>query len=404
MAVHTLNTLVGAIDVPGGVLLERKAPFGSLDELGEKADVERSSPTVEELATWVLESKQPPIDVCFIHNADPVFTSVEGERVAEALRKIPLVVSTSPVLTDSVDAAHVVLPGSVWMEQRCDSTTVDGEAQPIVSLSAAAAPPRAATRNSADVALTLAREVGGAVAGRFPWGSYDDVVRDRLEQIVRAGVGDTFSEEHRSTWAQLLERGGWRVASYKDAATLQEQMDARGGWWDPVYYHGEWRRLVPGGDHRVDLETLAVQARPQAARVDENDDNALLLHLYAELALSTRVTGSLPYLQDAGSPLGQAGWVTSAEINPKTAQRLALVDGDSTEIEGARGKVKVRVRVSPAIRPDVIAVHTGGGRVRGGRYAAGIGANPLRLLRIADAGERRRPGVAQTVVRVQGKA
>ncbi len=384
--------------MPGGVLLARQAPFNSLDRPDEAPASGRPSPTVEELATWVLESKEPPIDVCIVHDADPVFTSIEGDRVAEALRKIPLVISTSPVLTDTVEVADLILPASIWMERRCDSTTVDGGAQPIVSLSAPAAPARADSRHPADIALTLARGSGERVAGRFPWANYDDVIAERLQSILQAGVGDTFSEEHRSTWAQLLERGGWRTAAYGDKASLQEQMEASGGWWDPVYYHGEWRRLVPGGDHRINLEAIEVQATPQRVQLDNGE---LLLDLYAVTPLSTRTAGSLPHLQDLGSPFTETGgWVTGAEIHPKTAQRLGIAHGDTVEIESGRGKIRARMLVSPGIRPDVLAVHTGGGRVHGGRYSAGIGSNPLRLVTTVDGNGRRRVGATQTKVRV----
>ena len=81
MAVHTLNTITGAIDVPGGVLIARPAPLDRPDEPNQHGSGgQRPSRTVEELAATVLDSGESPIDVCIVHQADPVFTSVAGER------------------------------------------------------------------------------------------------------------------------------------------------------------------------------------------------------------------------------------------------------------------------------------------------------------------------------------
>ncbi len=406
IAVHTLNAIAGAIDVPGGVLLARHAPFDDLDEPpGSPADGSvraHRSPTVEELTEWVLQSKSPPIDVCFVHEADPVFSSPEGDRLAEALRKIPFVVSTSAVMNDTAALANVVLPGSLWLERRCDHITVDGNGRPLVSTSPPAAKPRADSHNMADVVLTVAKNVGGRFAQQFPWQSYDDVMKDRIELLLRSGVGDSFSAHHRSTWTQLLERSGWRAVSYHTAQELQAEMEERGGWWDPAYYHGEWRRVVPPADHRINLQAAEFSTKSQVpSRVESPDAGRLFLYVYPELTLTTRGGGSLPYLQDLGSPLWQMSWATSAEINTKTAEHLGLAQGDGIKIKNDRGEVTARVRVSPGIRPDVIAVHSGGGRLHGGRYAAGIGSNPLRLVKTEPGSEARRVRREPTLVHIE---
>lgn len=406
MAVHTLNAIAGAIDVPGGVLLARRAPFDDLDEpagsAAEGAARSRRSPTVEEFADWVLQSKSPPIDLCIVHDADPVFTSPEGDRVAEALRKIPFVVSLSPVMNDTAAVANVVLPSSLWLERRCDSITVDGNGYPVVSASPAAARPRADSRHPADIVLAVARAAGGRVAQPFPWKTYEDVMQGRIEALLRSGVGDTFSGVHRSTWTQLLERSGWRSVSYDAAEKLRAEMDERGGWWDPAYYHGEWRRVVPPADHRINLHAAQMLTKPPVLGGSERpDEGRLLLYVYPELTLAARTSGSLPYLQDLGSPLWQRSWVTVAEINPATAVRFGLASGDAVSIRNDRGEVAAQIHVSPGIRPDVIAVHSGGGRAHGGRYAAGIGSNPMRLVKTDPGGDPRSVRREPTLVRVE---
>jgi anaerobic selenocysteine-containing dehydrogenase len=316
-----------------------------------------------------------------VHDADPVFASPDGQRVADALRRIPFVVSTSPVLTDTVAVADLVLPDALSIERRSDVVTIDGEGHPVVSTSPPAAVARADSRSAADVVLQVARGVGGSLADRFPWTSHDEILRQRVVQIFESGVGDVFASTHRSVWTQLLERSGWRASSYQTLADLQRGMEERGGWWDPAYHHGEWRRVVARADRMIDLGPVrrAIEWDGAGER-GEGPDSALLMYVSPDLALDTRVGGSLPYLQDLGSPLYQAGWTTGAGLNPGTAARLQLAAGAGVRVRSARDEIVARVYVSPGIRPDVVVVHTGGGREHGGRYAAGLGSNPLRLV------------------------
>ncbi len=400
MAVHTLNAVVGSIDVPGGVLLAGSNPLPILDGPVEpppdaegtvRADrrtlVERR--TVEELATWVLEGRGPTIEVLFVHDADPVFSSTAGDKVAEALAKIPVVVSTSPVVTDTLQAANLVLPGSLWIERHCDASVADEHGRPVVSVSAAAAPRRADTRNIADVVIALAGQIGGGVAERFGWKSYDELVSAQSNALYSSGVGDTFAAAERSEWTQLLERSGWRSPAYDSVTRLEKQLHSTGGWWDSSHAHGEWRRLAPGGDHRIDLAAVRVPARPTLSPATAGShDRGLLLYVTTEQTLSVRPGGSLPYLQDIASPLAEMGWTNTAELNPETAHHLDIEHGGRVLVSSEHGEVEARAVLSPAIRPDVVALHTGGGRVYGGRYDAGVGSKPLELLsgRLQDSG------------------
>ncbi len=389
MAVHTLNAIVGAIDVSGGVLLGRQPPFPALDApfdpTGGPAGAEvargRRGPTLDEFCEQVLGGRSPPITVCIVHEADPVFWAPNGHRVAEALRKVPLLVSTSPVATDTTECADLILPDALWIERRSDSVSVDADGYPVVAMSPAAARRRADSRDTADVVLEVARQAGERVARHFPWRSYDEVLRDRIGAIDRSRVGDTFSDEHGSTWAQLLERSGWRSASYGNAEELAKRLDESGGWWEPAYHHGEWRRLSPHGEHRIDLRPVERSSEPDALRRPQPPfGDKLSLYVHPELALGVEMGGSLPYLQDIGSPLTERGWETTVEINAATALRLGISHGDRVTLRNDRGVVTAVARLSQGIRPEVIAIHTGGGRVRAGRFAAGVGANPMVLV------------------------
>jgi molybdopterin-containing oxidoreductase family iron-sulfur binding subunit len=73
-------------------------------------------------------------------------------------------------------------------------------------------------------------------------------------------------------------------------------------------------------------------------------------------------------------------WQTWVEINPHTADRLDMQDGDIVRVISRAGEVEAIVYVYPGIREDVVAMPLGQGHEHYGRYAQERGSNPVRLL------------------------
>jgi len=88
----------------------------------------------------------------------------------------------------------------------------------------------------------------------------------------------------------------------------------------------------------------------------------------------------LPWMQEAPDPISTAMWGTWVEINPKTAERLAIAQGDVVEVASQHGKIQAPALISPGIAPDVIAMPVGQGHEHFTRYASGRGANPIAIL------------------------
>ena len=79
-------------------------------------------------------------------------------------------------------------------------------------------------------------------------------------------------------------------------------------------------------------------------------------------------------------PLTSAMWSSWVEINPKTAERLQIAQGDLVEITSTQGSVRAPAMIFPGIAPDVVAMPVGNGHEVFTRYASGRGANPLAIL------------------------
>jgi anaerobic selenocysteine-containing dehydrogenase len=73
-------------------------------------------------------------------------------------------------------------------------------------------------------------------------------------------------------------------------------------------------------------------------------------------------------------------WNTWAEINPQTGKELGISDGEMVWVESPHGKLKVKARLYKGTMPRVINIPLGLGHRSGGRWTAGLGENPNRLL------------------------
>jgi menaquinone reductase, molybdopterin-binding-like subunit len=98
---------------------------------------------------------------------------------------------------------------------------------------------------------------------------------------------------------------------------------------------------------------------------------------------STFFDGSLahlPWLQEMPDPMTSAMWSSWIEINPSTAVKLGLGEGDVVEIASTQGAIRGSVVITPGIAPDVIAMPVGQGHRFFTRYASGRGANPMEIV------------------------
>jgi molybdopterin-containing oxidoreductase family iron-sulfur binding subunit len=87
-----------------------------------------------------------------------------------------------------------------------------------------------------------------------------------------------------------------------------------------------------------------------------------------------------PLLQEMFGFYHRQSWQTWVEINPESAKRLHLRDGDIAEVESSAGKIRLPVKIYPGTRPDVVNIPFGQGHTSYGRHAKGIGVNPYTIL------------------------
>jgi len=412
LAVHSLNALVGSVEGPGGMLSRPPLPgteAPSLETRGHTlpAAVTNGSslrpwPDLTRLPEAILSGKPYPVKAVLVHGVDPVFSLPNGQDFAQALSRVPFVVSFSSFLDETTALADLILPDSTDLEKWQEAPAPPGFPSPLLSVSPPAVKPVHDTRDTADVVLQIARALGGPVAAALPSSRFEHVLRVHVEQLFAARVGYTFTSGVEETWNRLLERSGWWAPAYSTTDELWEQMKGRGGWWEPTYFYGEWNRVLqtPSGrfefysqrladwaaQHRKEVESAGFKpgddhlGLPRQPRLGSSPPEFPLLLVPIEvLPLAGGTGGELPFLQQIAGVNTFEKWESWLEMNPATAQELGLEDRDFVWVESPRGRARVKLRLFAGARPGVVHLPIGYGQTQGPEWSR-RGVNPFQLI------------------------
>ncbi len=359
LAVNALNALLGSVGASG---LVRFAPQweSTVPALPHR--------TLRALVQKILSQPDSPVKLLLLYEANPVFATPPAWQVAAALDRVPFLVSFGSFLDETSSLADLVLPDHTFLESWVDDVPESGTEQAVVSLAAPAMRPLHNTRALPDVLLELGRMLGGRMSEALPWGSYEEFLRVRFDVLARQVGAD--AEEF---WKRALEQGGW------------------------------WSEN--GLAHTAAPQPARATSRPVRYQAAETDGAAeeFPFHFlpYASQAFYDGSTAHLPWLQELPDVLTTVMWGSWVELNPQTAERLGIRQGDMVEVASQHGTLQAPAVLSPGIAPDAVAMPIGQGHRTFTRYASGRGANPFAVLAPLEEPETGALAWAATRVRVR---
>lgn len=297
-------------------------------------------------------------DVVFFLGANPVYSAPAHLAMADKLAKVPFKVALSMFPDETSMAADLVLPLSSPYEEWA---TVVAPYQPRDAAISMAQPlmKQLSPTTMALGDLLLAMLKHHQVEGYTDYDDYYAYLRAALERMpasVKGGKsGDAF-------WSAVLQQG--LIKAPAKTGSLKVSL-------------GDIRQsgYQSGGDYPLHLV-------PSTNQNMYDGRNA-----------------NLPWLQEAPDQISKVFWDSWAEIHPKTAAKLGVKEGDYIRIESDHGAIETQVYIYKGVHVDAIAVPMGRGHEGYGRYAKGVGVNPLKIL--SPAIEKRSGEMATYATRVR---
>jgi anaerobic selenocysteine-containing dehydrogenase len=334
LAVNALNALAGSIEQPGGVYFTPQLRLSSARSDGFRLQGEGGDgPYIGDAQVLLIAD-----------DANPVFTAPPAWKLRDALQKIPFIASFGSFLDETSVLSDLILPDHSFLETWAEAVPESGSMVAVAGVAPAVMKPLHETRATADVLLDISRQLRRPL--NLPWETFEEMLTATFAKFPPATEGG-------DPWTDAQEKGGWW-------GTLPAGLVAP---------------LATGG-------AASARAFAWSAPTFDGDAQQYPLHFlpYPSSAFLDGSLAHLPWLQEMPDPLTSAMWSSWVEINPTTASKLGIGDGDVVEIASAHGSVQAGAVISPGIAPDMVAMPAGQGHRTFTRYASGRGANPVELL------------------------
>ena len=415
MAVHALNALTGSINKPGGVLVSTQLPLtrlpeAEIDDLAAESlkepclarDGMKLNKYCDQFSTLtdsILSEKEQVVDTLLVFSSNPAFTLPDGGDFYQSLAKLPCIVSFSPYLDETALMADYILPDHTYLEKiddiPCPSSlqyNFYGLTQPVIE-------PLYNTKNSGDVLLHLSVMIGGSVEKSFPWKTYEEVLMSRAKGLYESGEGTLSYSPSTTPWK--LIKNNTKVApehtSFKD---MWEKLKKGGFWYNPTSNIKADKDLFGTESGKFEFFSnrlkSAIEASTEKSKFSASEDVLFMPHFepeekaesiyplkmipYELINLSSGWLPDPPYLYKtlfANQLLKDDSFV---EINPATASKHELKEGDKVKITSEKGSVEARVHLFDGAMPEVIFMPMGFGHTAFDDFVKGKGCNPNSLI------------------------
>jgi anaerobic selenocysteine-containing dehydrogenase/Fe-S-cluster-containing dehydrogenase component len=267
------------------------------------------------------------VSMLMVRGANPAFTMPKSAAFAAAMRKVPFKVSFSSYPDETSELADLILPDHHPLEQWGITEPVRGA----LSLQQPTMDPVFDTRATSDVLIALTK-------------------KDPTNALFAVA-------DYRS----------WLIGRFPGGAAGLTAALPRG---------------IVAGSLGISATPRPVPAVRAAAPIEQSSGNMYLV-VYSHPLIGDGRGANRPWLQEIPDPVTKTCWQTVAEMNPVTADRMGLADGDLVTVQTSAGSLTLPVLRYPGMQRDTVAIATGRGHAHAGRYAK-AGFSPLEILPLAE--------------------
>ena len=283
--------------------------------------------------------------VLLIDDANPVYTSPTAWKVKDAIANIPFIASFASFVDDTSVFADLILPDHSFLESWVQSSAESGSLEAASTVAEPVMKPIHNTRATPEVLIEVAGKLKAPVS--LPWKDAEELAKS----------------------AQLPAPSNQRPATSNQRPATSPRPPAPGPRFEEPRFDG-------------DAAQYPFHFLP-----------------YLSPAFGDGSSAHLPWLQEMPDAMTSAMWSSWVEMNPQTAQKLNVRDGDLVDLTSTQGTLRVPAVIFPGIAPDIVAMPVGQGHEHFTRYASGRGANAISL--IAPIAEPETGAVAWAATRVK---
>ncbi len=340
-----LQAVTGNVDVPGGWVsipfirlgdmrvTEVSDPIGTEEHPLFRRFWGRTSPYGQQMlfADAVLKGKPYPIKAMICTGGNPAVTLPDSERIKEAIKALEFVVVSELFMTDTAELADIVLPACSFLEKG-GVGYVYGVTNciPYAMLRKKIIEPIGECWPDWKIWTELGRRMG--YEKFFPWNTEEEII-------------DFFLKPSGLTREQL-------TTEHPEGTYYAEKK----------YIQGRYN--TPSGKIELYSETLRENGYdPLPFPIEPSKSPISTPELYKKYPVILTTGARIPeythtQLREVAT-LRKSASGPVAEINPATASKYGISDGDQMSIETTKGKVVMTAKTTEDLLPGVVSIPHG---------------------------------------------
>jgi anaerobic selenocysteine-containing dehydrogenase len=385
-AIDILMAITGNLDIEGGNIIlipvsmgledlklyEKLSPDSEEKKIGADkslySKISKTWPSAHTPSVWdaIIHSKPYPIKAMFVMAANPVLTCANAKVVEEALRKLEFLVVADIFMTPTAELADIVLPACTFLEQT-RFVTYDTHADhgwnvhSRIALSPRVVEPLWESWSDWKIICELGRKMGHEEY--FPWKTEEEAIDHALKPLgltceeLRAHpdgmimpVPPFLYNKFKGTFGKII-RGALKLAIFRNYPEMYKKYESK-GFMTPSKKVEIYSKQLEKLGHDP-MPVYREPAESPVSRPDLTKEYPLILIAGSKLEMYTHsMMRNIPALREMFPK-------NLLEINPKTAARLNIEDGNSVRVETQRGGIECAVSVTDRIDPRVVHLYHG---------------------------------------------
>lgn len=387
-AIFSLNALAGSMFQVGGTfngsspkywvagesakdaIAEEGLKKKKLDERGT-ARFLRADGVTNNIADSIIAGKPYPVEMIINWHNNFAFSAPGTERWWKVYEKVWNVHITTNI-SETTLFADLVIPASTYLEtwafDKPAASTLYNEIQikqPVVK-------PLYESMSTETFAFELAKRLGGHVAQEMAKIAKDpeDYVRKAveplttLEEFKKKGVFTTGPQKLGNPEGKFTtDSNKYEFVSSNMKKLIESKKVTE-------------EELKKATGLQVSGEAILMPHYEKPRFVGSKEEFPLVLISYKTIMNCEGRSGNSTWANEVRQVMYNDGWTNYAEINPATAAKLGINNGDEVIVESTVGKLTAKVKVTPTVHPDIVAMAFGMGHRAYGRWAKGRGVNP----------------------------
>ena len=343
-----LRALTGNLDRKGGDLLPKPIPTEDMQlkerfpndivpisfryPLFNKFHKTRGDHALSSVVDAILTEKPYPIKALIIQASNPVVTMANSSRFLRALEKLDFIVVIDLLMTRTAQCAHLILPTTTCFEKT--QLNLGHMSRNDVFLQNQVIDWVGETWPDWKITFELAKKMG--YGKEFPWTTVEEAIDYQLrpsgisvEMLRKNPDGITYEE----TSYEKYSHNGFSTRSGK--VELYSQILKEHGYPPSPTFHQDEENRLSFYTERARFPLVGISgARPSSFVHSQFRNIPSLLAVERE-------------------PL--------VDMHPEDAEMRKIADGDRVRVETPHGRILMKARVSPVVRPGSIRIAWGWG-------------------------------------------